>query len=124
VKDFLDDPQTTVEVVNCTDEPVQVKVFEPVSHAATRLFRSPLAEGTISPGTNRVYTVKASKDADTHLDVEIRIGNKKAKCEVVGDQVIFVDGLMRDSRAANALIYDDMAEAARQAALCRFDSWY
>eukprot|EP00435_Cladocopium_sp_Y103_P044478 s565_g12.t1 len=94
VKDFLDEPQTTVEVVNCTDEPVQVKVFEPVSHAATRLFRSPLAEGTISPGTNRVYTVKASKDADTHLDVEIRIGNKKAKCEVVGDQVIFVDGLM------------------------------
>jgi len=96
VKDFLE-PQTTVEVVNCTDEPVQVKVFEPVSHAATRLFRSPLAEGTISPGTNRVFTVKASKDADTHLDVEIRIGNKKAKCEVVGDQVIFVDGLMGDN---------------------------
>lgn len=38
--------QTTVEVANSTDEPVQVKVFEPGAHAATRLFKAPLAEGT------------------------------------------------------------------------------
>ncbi|CAK9080014.1 PPM-type phosphatase domain-containing protein, partial [Durusdinium trenchii] len=92
----LDEKQTSVEVVNCTDEPVEVKVFEPGAHAASRLFRSPMAEGTISPSTNRVFHVKASNEADTNLDVEIRISNKKAKCEVVGDQVIFVDGLMGD----------------------------
>ncbi|CAJ1344018.1 unnamed protein product [Effrenium voratum] len=91
------EPTTTLEVVNCTDEPVQVKIFEPGSSHASRLFRSPLAEGTISPADNRVFTLKASTaEGDTDLDVEIRIGNKKAKCEVVGDQVIFVDGLMGD----------------------------
>lgn len=94
-----DEPTTTLEVSNCTDEPVQVKIFEPGhSNAAARLFRSAMAEGTISPATNRVFTLKASKDgSETDLDVEIRIGNKKAKCEVVGDQVIFVDGLMGDN---------------------------
>jgi len=94
-KDML---TTTLEVVNCTDEPVQVKIFAPGHSHASRLFRSPLDEGTISPATNRVFTVKAPKDgSDANLDVEIRIGNKKAKCEVVGDQVIFVDGLMGDN---------------------------
>jgi len=90
-------PKTFLEVVNNTDESVGVKIFERGDHAS-RLFKSPLAEGTISTSTNRVFSVKANKDgSETDLDVEIRIGNKKAKCEVVGDQVIFVDGLMGDS---------------------------
>lgn len=95
-KDSVDDgPKTSLEVVNRTDEPVQVKVFEPGHGQAARLFKSPLSEGTVSPSTSRVFMVKANKDAtETDLDVEIRIGNKKAKCEVVGDQMIFVDGLM------------------------------
>lgn len=95
-KDGIDDgPKTALEVVNRSDEPVQVKVFEPGHGQAARLFKSPLSEGTVSPSTSRVFMVKANTDGtETDLDVEIRIANKKAKCEVVGDQTIFVDGLM------------------------------
>jgi len=93
-----DEPTTCVEVVNGTDEPIQVKVFEHgKSGHASRLFRSALAEGTISPDSNKVFSLKANKDAsETDFDVEVRIGNKKAKCEVVGDQVVFVDGSLAD----------------------------
>lgn len=89
---------TSVEVVNRTDEPVQVKVFEfGKSGHASRLFRSPVAEGTISPGLGRVFSLKADPDPEeTIFDVEIRIGKKRAKCEVVGEQVIFVDGFLAD----------------------------
>ncbi|CAK0845365.1 unnamed protein product, partial [Prorocentrum cordatum] len=89
---------TSVEVVNRTDEPVQVKVFEfGKSGHASRLFRSPMAEGTISPGMGRVFSLKADPDPEeTIFDVEIRIGKKRAKCEVVGEQVIFVDGFLAD----------------------------
>eukprot|EP00931_Biecheleriopsis_adriatica_P065501 TRINITY_DN40020_c0_g1_i1.p1 TRINITY_DN40020_c0_g1~~TRINITY_DN40020_c0_g1_i1.p1 ORF type:complete len:523 (-),score=98.15 TRINITY_DN40020_c0_g1_i1:39-1607(-) len=91
-----EEPKTSVEIVNRTDEPVQVKVFEP-GHHASRLFKSAMAEGVISPSDARTFVLKASKGSDTDLDVEVRIGNKKAKCEVVGDQVIFVEGLMGDN---------------------------
>ncbi|CAE7777387.1 unnamed protein product [Symbiodinium pilosum] len=76
-----DEPTTTLEVSNCTDEPVQVKIFEPGhSHAASRLFRSAMAEGTISPATNRVFTLKASKEGvDTDLDVEAATHNRQIK---------------------------------------------
>lgn len=92
------EPRTHVEVVNGTEEPVQVKIL---AHAAgghaTRLFKSALAEGTISPDSNRVFKLKADRDTpETNFDVEVRIGNKKAKCEVVGEQVVFVDGTLAD----------------------------
>jgi len=93
-----DDPKTNVEVVNGTEEPVQVKIFahEQSGHS-TRLMRSALDEAIISPDTNKVFRLKADKDTpETYFDVEVRIGSKKAKCEVVGEQVVFVDGSLAD----------------------------
>mmetsp|Transcript_37726 Transcript_37726/g.117607 ORF Transcript_37726/g.117607 Transcript_37726/m.117607 type:complete len:459 (+) Transcript_37726:202-1578(+) len=94
-----DDESTThVEVVNGTEEPIQVKLFEHgKSGHASRLFRSALAEGTVSPDSSKVFKMKVNKEAsDSFFDVEVRIGNKKAKCEVDGEQVVFVDGSLAD----------------------------
>lgn len=92
-------PHTAVEVVNRTDEPLSVKIFEAgkSSHAA-RLFRSALCDGIIPAGANYVFSLKANPEkAETDFDVEIRVGPRRAKCEVAGGQVIFVDGLLADS---------------------------
>jgi len=91
-------PWTRVEVLNRLDEPVQIKVFESgKSGHVSRLFRSALAEGTVSPGMGRIFPLKANPDTpETDFDVEIRVGRKRAKCEVVGEQVIFVDGFLAD----------------------------
>jgi len=87
---------TAVEVANRTDEPVTVKVFKPSSHnVAARLFRTALAEGTLSPGSSRVFWLKVPP-GETDFDVEIKIGTKKAKCEVSGGQIIYVDGVLTD----------------------------
>eukprot|EP00933_Yihiella_yeosuensis_P010141 TRINITY_DN11642_c3_g1_i1.p1 TRINITY_DN11642_c3_g1~~TRINITY_DN11642_c3_g1_i1.p1 ORF type:complete len:625 (-),score=143.85 TRINITY_DN11642_c3_g1_i1:40-1914(-) len=87
-------PKTSLEVVNRTDEPTYVKVFEPgSSSAAARLFKTATAEATVSPSNHFVFSLQANKDgSETNFDVEIRVSGKKVKCEVVGDQVIFIDG--------------------------------
>jgi len=89
-------PRTAVEVVNRTDDPVSVKIFEPKA-GQNRFFRNAMAEDVLAPGVKQVFQLIGNKDvAETNFDVEIRIGSKKAKCEVVGGQVIFVDGLLVD----------------------------
>jgi len=93
----VDGPTTCVEVVNGTDETIHAKVFEHGKGHKSRLFTSPLGEGTVGPDSNRVFRLKAdSEGVETHYDVEIRIGSKKAKCEVAGEQVVFVDGGLVD----------------------------
>eukprot|EP00927_Polykrikos_kofoidii_P061821 TRINITY_DN56649_c0_g1_i1.p1 TRINITY_DN56649_c0_g1~~TRINITY_DN56649_c0_g1_i1.p1 ORF type:complete len:543 (-),score=110.68 TRINITY_DN56649_c0_g1_i1:105-1733(-) len=93
----LGEEQDTVEFVNSMDEPMAVKVFEPGSGGHTSiLFRNAIREGTIGPGVRRMFKLKESGDGETDYDVEIRVGNRRAKCEVVGGQVVFVDGLMQD----------------------------
>merc|ERR1712217_381791 len=69
------EPKADVEVVNNTDEPVQVKVFElTVGGHASRFFRSALGEATISGGQNRVFLVKATPGPNSEeaaFEVEI-----------------------------------------------------
>jgi len=92
---------TCVEVANRTDEPLTVKIFEPgASGHKIALFKSPIGEGIIGPGTNKSFQLRLlpnAKTGEADYDVEIRVGNRKAKCEVVGEQIIFVDGIMADS---------------------------
>lgn len=91
-----------VEVANNTDELVVVKLFPHARGAAShaqRLFRSAQAEGGLGPGATRLYCGEAepnAKTGETVFDVEIRIGNRKATCEVTGGQVIYVDGFMAE----------------------------
>mmetsp|Transcript_53796 Transcript_53796/g.116280 ORF Transcript_53796/g.116280 Transcript_53796/m.116280 type:complete len:316 (+) Transcript_53796:3-950(+) len=89
--------ETAVEVSNCSDEAIVIKVFEPGKggHAA-RLFKSALGEANIAPGDRRVFKLKAQPEGETDFDVEVRIGNRKANCEVVGGQVVTVDGILAD----------------------------
>jgi hypothetical protein len=94
-----DAPPTAVEVVNRTDDPVTIKVYDANDSGGTayKLLRSTIAEGTLPPGSRKAFCLQSSKDtAETNFDVEVRIGMKKAKCEVVGGQVIFVDGILAD----------------------------
>lgn len=92
-------PLTAIEVANRTDDPVGVRIFEPKGggHAATRLFRSSLEDTTLQPGTRQVFWLKGNMDgSETDFDVEVRIGLRKARCEVVGGQVILVDGILQN----------------------------
>lgn len=94
-----DAPSTAVEVVNRTDDPANIKIYDMIKggHAASRWLSGAAAEGSLGPGSRKVFSLKGSKStAETDFDVEIRIGMKKAKCEVVGGQVIFVDGILAD----------------------------
>eukprot|EP00929_Paragymnodinium_shiwhaense_P120208 TRINITY_DN92112_c0_g1_i1.p1 TRINITY_DN92112_c0_g1~~TRINITY_DN92112_c0_g1_i1.p1 ORF type:complete len:558 (+),score=121.98 TRINITY_DN92112_c0_g1_i1:133-1806(+) len=95
----------TIEVENRTDDPMAVKIFEAsqgLSNPAN-LFRSPLQTGIIGPEASKIFHLppklsdgsKAATEAE--FDVEIRIGNRTAKCEVMGGQIISVDGIMADS---------------------------
>lgn len=92
-----DDGRTTLEVVNRMDETVQVKVFAPGGGHASMLFRRPIGEGAVSPGVHRLFSLRADREnGEVNFDVEIRLGRRLAKCEVVGEQVIFVDGMFTD----------------------------
>merc|ERR1712232_482139 len=55
---------TAVEVVNRTDDPAAIKIYEPSNggHAAANLFRSALVEGTLEPGQRRIFPLKGSKE--------------------------------------------------------------
>eukprot|EP00927_Polykrikos_kofoidii_P032422 TRINITY_DN27627_c0_g1_i2.p1 TRINITY_DN27627_c0_g1~~TRINITY_DN27627_c0_g1_i2.p1 ORF type:complete len:547 (-),score=76.71 TRINITY_DN27627_c0_g1_i2:91-1731(-) len=87
-----------IEVVNHTEGPIDVKIFEPDgsqdSDRAPTVFRNPLARGTVVPHMSRSFMVKVSVEGETDYDVEIRSENRRAKCEVVGGQVIFVDKIL------------------------------
>lgn len=90
---------TAVEVVNRIDDPVQVKIFSPsVGGAATFLFHTALAEGSVAPGARQLFRLPAcSGSQDSGFDVEVKIGGRKALCEVVGAQVIYIDGMLAES---------------------------
>jgi len=90
--------ETTLEVVNCMDEPINARIFEcgHSMHAAALLMRQTLADAMISPGYRRLFKMAYMEEddgAEAEFDVEIRLGFRKAKCEVVGEQIVYVDAM-------------------------------
>lgn len=79
-----------------------MKIFptDETGHIA-RWFTRPPGEGMLAGGEARVWKFQArSRTADTVFDVEIRprgLAAKSVKCEVVGEQVVYVDGIVGDS---------------------------
>eukprot|EP00450_Noctiluca_scintillans_P019634 CAMPEP_0194523876 /NCGR_PEP_ID=MMETSP0253-20130528/58887_1 /TAXON_ID=2966 /ORGANISM="Noctiluca scintillans" /LENGTH=568 /DNA_ID=CAMNT_0039368453 /DNA_START=37 /DNA_END=1743 /DNA_ORIENTATION=- len=92
--------QTTIEVVNETDERVEVRVYaggHNESHGAIKLLRGSLADCSIGPDARHIFPLTATEGLETPFDVSIQVGAKTTTAEVVGGQVIFVDGILADS---------------------------
>lgn len=94
-------PPTRVEVVNRTDLEYIVKIWPHSSGGhASKFFRAAEAEGSLVAGASRVFELKATNpDGETNFDVEIKVRGtmgRTTKCEVVGEQVIFIDGNLNE----------------------------